>query len=98
MYMKSKTKCAQRCISVNADRYTRRLKIVLQLTGVFPPDPELTRPTQALFEQFYRLHGFPNEAESDLLQAVGYVDAETIDAWCKIALIRLRPSGWSRFS
>ena len=53
-----------------------------QLLGIFPPDPELSRPTQELFEQFFEEHGLPNDAESDLLQAVGYVDAGTVDAWC----------------
>lgn len=62
----------------------RHLKTTAQLTGLFPPDTDLTRPTQQLFEQFFRAHGFPNAAESDLLQAVGYVDAEIVDAWCKL--------------
>lgn len=64
----------------------RHLKATAQLTGLFPPDPDLTRPTQQLFEQFYLAHGIPNDAESELLQAVGYVDAEIVDAWCKFVL------------
>lgn len=61
----------------------RRLKTTAQLTGIFPPDPDLTRATQELFEQFYQAYGTPNDAESELLQEVGYVDAEIVDAWCK---------------
>ncbi len=64
-------------------RKSRDLKITYQLYGIFPSDPELTRPTQELFEQFFAVHGIPNDAESVLLQAVGHVDAETVDAWCK---------------
>lgn len=60
-----------------------RLKTTAQLLGLFPPDPELTRPTQELFEQFWKAHGYPNDAEIDLLEQVGYVDAATVDAWCK---------------
>ena len=64
------------------ERKYSRLKTTAQLIGMFPPDPELTRPTQELFEQFWRAHGYPNEAEMDLLEGVGYVDAATVDAWC----------------
>ena len=60
-----------------------RLKTTAQLLGLFPPDPELTRPTQELFEQFWKAHGYPNDAEMDLLEQAGYVDAATVDAWCK---------------
>ena len=62
---------------------SRRLKITAQLAAVFPADPELSIPTQELFEQFFEAHGLPNDAESDLLQAVGHVEAETIDTWCE---------------
>lgn len=64
-------------------RSISRLKTTAQLLGLFPPDPELTRPTQELFEQFWKAHGYPNDAEMDLLEQVGYVDAATVDAWCK---------------
>lgn len=64
-------------------RSTSRLKTTAQLLGLFPPDPELSRPTQELFEQFWKAHGYPNEAEKDLLEQVGYVDAAIVDAWCK---------------
>lgn len=63
-------------------RNISRLKTTAQLLGLFPPDPDLTRPTQELFEQFWKAHGYPNEAEMDLLEQVGYVDAATVDAWC----------------
>lgn len=62
---------------------TSRLKTTAQSLGMFPPDPELTRPTQELFEQFWKAHGYPNDAEMDLLEQVGYVDAATVDAWCE---------------
>ena len=61
----------------------RRLKQTSQLTGIFPPDPELTLPTQELFEQFYEQYGIPNDDEKFLLQNVGGVDLEVIDAWCE---------------
>ena len=64
-------------------RSVSRLKTTAQLLGLFPPDPDLTRPTQQLFEQFWKAHGYPNDAEIDLLEQVGYVDAATVDAWCK---------------
>ncbi|KAL6713547.1 hypothetical protein ACLMJK_009012 [Lecanora helva] len=63
--------------------FEERLKTTAQLAGIFPTDPELTRPTQELFEQFFAAYGLPNEAESELLQRVAFVDAETIEAWCK---------------
>lgn len=63
-------------------RNISRLKTAAQLLGLFPPDPELTRPTQELFEQFWEAHGYPNDAEIDLLERAGRVDAETVDAWC----------------
>ena len=63
-------------------RVFRQLKTTAQLVGLFPPEPEVTLATQELFEQFFQKHGLPNEAESNLLQAVGYVDAETLEAWC----------------
>ena len=64
-------------------RRISRLKTTAQLLGLFPPDPELSRPTQELFEQFWKAHGYPNDAEIDLLEQVGYVDAAAVDAWCK---------------
>ena len=64
-------------------RNISRLKTTAQLLGLFPPDPELTRPTQELFEQFWKAHGYPNDAEIDLLERAGGVDAATVDAWCK---------------
>ena len=64
-------------------RAYRQMKTIAQLGGLFPPEPEVTLPTQELFEQFFESHGLPNEAESELLQAAGYVDAETLEAWCK---------------
>ncbi len=54
------------------------LKITYQLYGIFPPDPELTRSTQELFEQFFAVHGIPNDMESVLLQAVAHVDASSL--------------------
>ena len=62
---------------------TSRLKTTAQLLGLLPPDPELTRPTQQLFEQFWKAHGYPNDAEKDLLEQVGYVSVAIVDAWCK---------------
>ncbi len=59
-------------------RKPRDLKITYQLYGIFPPDPELTRPTQELFEQFFAVHGIPNDTESVLLQAVAHVDASSL--------------------
>ena len=59
-----------------------RLKTAAQLLGLLPPDPELTRPTQELFEQFWEAHGYPNDAEMNLLEQVGRVDAAIVDAWC----------------
>ena len=70
-------------IRIANERKNSRLKTTAQLIGMFPPDPELTRPTQELFEQFWKAHGYPNEAEIDLLEQVGYVDAATVDAWCQ---------------
>ncbi|CAF9943305.1 MAG: hypothetical protein ALECFALPRED_011011 [Alectoria fallacina] len=67
-----------------------RLKTTAQLLGLFPPDPDLTRPTQQLFEQFWKAHGYPNDAEIDLLEQVGYVDAATVDAWFLLKDCRLR--------
>lgn len=64
-------------------KHLSRLKSTAQLLGLFPPDPELTKPTQELFEQFWKAHGYPNDAEADLLERVGYVDAAVVDAWCK---------------
>ncbi len=62
---------------------TRQLKTTAQLSGIYPPDPEMTVSTQQLFEQFYEAHGKPNDAEKDLLVLVGYVDGNVIDQWCK---------------
>ena len=59
-----------------------RLKTAAQLLGLLPPDPELARPTQELFEQFWEAHGYPNDAEMNLLEQVGGVDADIVDAWC----------------
>ena len=61
----------------------RRLKTTAQLCKIFPLDPELTIETQGLFENFYKAHKLPNDDERDLLQQVGNVDAEVVDAWCK---------------
>lgn len=70
------------CVRV-LTKICRHLKATAQLTGLFPPDQELTRPTQQLFEQFFLAHGIPNDAEAALLQAVGYVEFAVVDAWCK---------------
>lgn len=64
-------------------RIARRLKATAQLAGIFSPDPDLTRSTQQLFEQFYKASKEPNDAESELLQIVGGVDEDVVDAWCK---------------
>lgn len=64
-------------------RHISRLKSKAQRLGLFPADPDLTIPTQELFEQFWKAHGYPNDAEMDLLEQVGYVDAATVDAWCE---------------
>ena len=60
-----------------------RLKTTAQSVGALPPDPDLTMFTQQIFEQFWKAHGYPNEAEIDLLEQVGDVDAEVVDAWCE---------------
>ena len=61
----------------------RQFKTTAQLTGVYPPDPQMTQATQELFEQFYKVHGKPNGAEKDLLVRVGHVNQEVVDQWCK---------------
>lgn len=69
-------------------RIARQMKVTAQLTGVFPPDQDLTRATQELFEQFYKDSLEPNEAECELLSIVSGVDEDAIDAWCKLRLRR----------
>lgn len=66
------------------------MKTTAQLAGVFPPDPDLTRGTQELFEQFYEVSREPNDAERELLSLVARVDEEVIDAWCKRFLSHMR--------
>ncbi|KAM0804963.1 hypothetical protein BDR22DRAFT_885054 [Usnea florida] len=67
-----------------------RLKTTAQSVGALPPDPDLTMFTQQIFEQFWKAHGYPNEAEIDLLEQVGDVDAEVVDAWFQLKDCRLR--------
>ena len=59
------------------------MKVVSQLTGVFPSDAGVSRPTQELFEQFYESYGLPNEDEKLLLQRAGHVDLQMLEDWCE---------------
>lgn len=78
-----KSKRAHPLESSYSQDFLRHMKITAQLSGVFPPDPDLTSPTQELFEQFYEVSRESNDAERDLLSLVARVDGEIIDAWCK---------------
>ncbi|KAL9100511.1 MAG: hypothetical protein Q9163_004117 [Psora crenata] len=67
-------------------RFEERVKRTAQLSGFFPNDPGLTRRTQQLFEQFYELHGLPNDDEKYLLQRSGNVGLQELDRWCRCLL------------
>ena len=53
---------------------------------MFPPDLDVTLPTQELFEQFYEAHGLPNDGEKLILRRAGEVTIDVLDAWCECAL------------
>ena len=66
--------------------YTRKLRTISQICGMVQCDPGITRRSQQLFEQFFEVHGMPNEAELHLLSHYTRTHAETIKMWCKQCL------------
>ena len=61
----------------------RQLRGFMRSTGLFPDEYNIPPSSQQVLDEFYGDHGYPNEAERDLLvQALG-ISREELDWWCK---------------
>ena len=61
----------------------RSLKSRSQLWGLVAPDRHTSSQSQELFEQFFQVHGNPNEAEKSMLGMVGGINVDHVDEWCR---------------